>query len=84
MAVIVPFRDLHIEQNRKSHLKRFAPHLVTFLSSKSSSSSLSSDQYKYKLFIIEQSNDSRKFNRGKLLNVGYVEAKKQGERRGAL
>lgn len=30
------------------------------------------------IYIIEQTNDGRKFNRGKLLNVGYDLAKKDG------
>jgi hypothetical protein len=32
----------------------------------------------YKIFIIEQTDDGEKFNRGKLLNVGYTLAKAEG------
>jgi len=68
VAIIVPFRDLHPSQNRSHHLSLFCPHIHTFLSS---SSSLTS----HHIFIIEQSSDSLKFNRGKLLNIGYDLAK---------
>jgi predicted glycosyltransferase involved in capsule biosynthesis len=34
--------------------------------------------FNYKIFIIEQSDDSRKFNRGQLLNCGFEYAKKWG------
>ncbi len=36
----------------------------------------------YHIYIIEQSNDERKFNRGKLLNIGFDIAKKNKCRRG--
>jgi hypothetical protein len=32
----------------------------------------------FKIFIIEQSDDGRKFNRGKLLNIGFDLAVKEG------
>lgn len=32
----------------------------------------------FKIYIIEQSNDGRKFNRGKLLNIGFDIAQKDG------
>ena len=32
----------------------------------------------YCIYIVEQSDDSRKFNRGKLLNVGFEKAKLEG------
>ncbi len=32
----------------------------------------------FRIYIIEQSNDGRRFNRGKLLNIGYDLAKKDG------
>lgn len=34
--------------------------------------------HNFKLFIIEQSDDGRKFNRGKLLNIGFDLAAKEG------
>ena len=32
----------------------------------------------YRIYIIEQSADGRKFNRGQLLNAGYVLARRDG------
>lgn len=58
IAIIVPYRD-NPSQNRKEHLKQFLQHFKTYLSG-----------FQYKVFIIEQSDDNKKFNRGKLLNIG--------------
>lgn len=63
IAIIVPFRDLHSQQRRSQQLAKFIPLMTQFLQHA---------QMPFKLFIIEQSNDNRKFNRGKLLNVGYA------------
>ena len=67
IAIIVPFRDLHVEQNRKIQLHQFIPHMVSFLSKQST--------YDYHIYIIQQPDDGLKFNRGKLLNIGYKLAK---------
>jgi len=72
VAIIVPFRDLHAAQNRAKHLKAFVPHMVQFLS-KQQKEGLVSD---FHVYIMEQSDDGRKFNRGKLLNIGFDMAKK--------
>jgi len=72
VAIIVPFRDLHAAQNRAKHLKAFIPHMVQFLS-KQKKDGLVSD---FHIYIMEQSDDGRKFNRGKLLNIGFDMAKK--------
>mmetsp|Transcript_13354 Transcript_13354/g.20020 ORF Transcript_13354/g.20020 Transcript_13354/m.20020 type:complete len:371 (+) Transcript_13354:35-1147(+) len=69
VAIVVPFRDLHKEQNRLRHLKQFIPEMLKYMNQSTSP---------YHLFIIEQSNDNRKFNRGKLLNIGFDIAMKQG------
>jgi hypothetical protein len=68
-AVIVPFRDLHKSQKRKEHLDTFIPAMSKYLSQAN---------VPFKIFIVEQSDDGRKFNRGKLLNIGfkYAEAQK--------
>ena len=76
-AIIVPFRDLHIEQNRRKHLEEFIPYMVQFLNN-SPSNANKTCTYTYEIYIIQQSNDNRKFNRGKLLNIGYDIAKKKG------
>lgn len=69
VAVIVPFRDLEAEQQRSKHLREFVPALTSFLLQA---------QVPFKIYIIEQSRDERKFNRGKLLNVGFDIAASEG------
>lgn len=64
VAIIVPFRDLHPEQNRSAHLQQFIPHMLQFLAT-------AKGIRNYGIYIVEQSDDGRKFNRGKLLNVGF-------------
>ena len=71
VAIIVPFRDLDPKQSRYDHLRVFVPYMTSFLSNTNSNTN-------FKIFIIEQSNDERKFNRGKLLNIGFDIAKKSG------
>ena len=66
VAIIVPYRDLHQEQCRKKQLDRFIPDMTTFLQQHPAAS--------FKIYIIEQNNDDRKFNRGKLLNIGFEKA----------
>lgn len=68
-AIIVPYRDNKL-QNRKEHLDTF----IKFWKSKESSLK----NYTYKIFIIEQSDDNRKFNRGQLCNLGFLAAEKEG------
>jgi hypothetical protein len=70
VAIIVPFRDLDKNNYRTNQLKRFIPYMSDFLDK--------STKTKYCIYIIEQSNDGRKFNRGKLLNIGYEIAKQDG------
>lgn len=70
VAIIVPFRDLHPEQNRSAHLKQFVPHMTGFLKTSDAIST-------FHIYIVEQSSDGYKFNRGKLLNIGFDIAKKK-------
>eukprot|EP01038_Epipyxis_sp_PR26KG_P013138 gene13138-17606_t len=67
IAIIVPFRDLNREQMRGKQLTQFIKHFEVFLQGQD-----------YKLYILEQSNDARKFNRGKLLNIGFDYSMKYG------
>ena len=67
VAIIVPYRD-QIEENRKMQLKIFIKHFNKFLK----------DYDLWKIFIIKQTFDNNKFNRGKLLNVGFKLAEKEG------
>lgn len=60
VAIIVPFRDLHTAQKRSEHLKRFVPEMSQFLSTRN-----------FVIYIIEQSDDKKEFNRGALLNTGF-------------
>jgi len=68
-AIIVPYRDNKI-QNRKDQLDTF----IKFWTSKKT---LLKD-YTYKIFIIEQTNNNDKFNRGQLCNLGVLLAEKEG------
>jgi len=67
IAIIVPYRD-QIKENRKIQLKIFIDHMTKFLKKYDS----------WKIFIIKQTFDNNKFNRGKLLNIGYKIAEKEG------
>jgi N-terminal region of glycosyl transferase group 7/WW domain len=67
VAIIVPYRDLHPAQHRAAHLAKFVPHMVKFLTKLKNLGSVSD----FHVYVVEQSADSRKFNRGKLLNIGF-------------
>lgn len=73
VAIIVPYRDLHASQNRAKHLSKFIPYMKHYLSNLVTNNKLQD----YHIYIIEQSNDQRKFNRGKLLNIGFDYALKR-------
>lgn len=77
VAIIVPFRDLHPSQQRAQHLAKFVPHMHKFLG-RLMEQKLVSD---YGIYIIDQSDDGRKFNRGKLLNIGFELARKSKRRK---
>ena len=74
VAIIVPYRDLHVSQHRAQHLATFVPHMHTFLGNVRTHKMISD----YHIYIVEQSDDGRKFNRGKLLNIGFDLARKSG------
>lgn len=67
IAIIIPFRDLEKEQKRSGQLKIIVSYMSDYLK-----------QYDYKIFVIEQTDDGRKFNRGQLLNIGFQFAEKEG------
>jgi hypothetical protein len=77
VAIIVPFRDLHNEQKRSEHLSKFVPHMIQFLGDLQNKERKISD---FHIYIVEQSDDRRKFNRGKLLNIGFDLARKHKPR----
>eukprot|EP00095_Tigriopus_kingsejongensis_P003317 maker-scaffold612_size124412-snap-gene-0.20 protein:Tk03317 transcript:maker-scaffold612_size124412-snap-gene-0.20-mRNA-1 annotation:"unnamed protein product" len=60
VGILVPFKD------RESHLKSFTNHIHPFLQKQN---------LNYRIYIINQAHPE-KFNRGKLFNVGFVEALK--------
>ena len=64
-AIVVPFREQR-EQDRAAQLRRFHTHMSGFLRGA-----------RYLIVVVQQSHDSRAFNRGQLLNVGFAEAKRQ-------
>ena len=76
VAVIVPFRDVHAEQKRAAHLQAFVPHMIQFLTKCQKRNLISN----FHIYIVEQSNDGLKFNRGKLLNIGFDVARKSKKR----
>ena len=63
VGIIVPYR------NRKKQLEIFKEEIVKFL--------LKSLEAQYTIIVVDQV-DKKKFNRGKLLNIGFIEAKKRG------
>ena len=66
VAIIVPYRNQILER-RKKQLKIFLKYMQEFLR-----------PYKdWKIFVIKQSFDNNKFNRGKLLNIGFKIAEKE-------
>ena len=62
LGVIVPYR------NRESHLSKFTDETTAYLKSK---------KIDFEIVVVEQSDD-KPFNRGKLLNIGYLKAKELG------
>ena len=60
IAILIPFRD-DDTLVRTQQLDRFIHHMYKYLKG-----------YSYTIFVIEQTDDGRKFNRGKLLNIGFL------------
>jgi len=67
IGIIVPFRDLDKEKTRTNQLKQFIEYFSDYLK-----------DYNYKIYVIEQNNDGLKFNRGALLNIGFIYANIDG------
>lgn len=63
LGIIVPYR------NREDQLQRFKKEIPDFLKNQSIT--------EYSIIVVNQT-DKKKFNRGKLLNIGFLEAEKQG------
>lgn len=69
VAIIVPFRDISKDKTRTRQLDRFVPTMVAYLKATDTN---------FHIYIVNQSDDGRKFNRGKLLNIGFDLAVKEG------
>ena len=69
-SVIVPYRD-NAYQNRQQQLDKFVPYITDYLRQLG-------ENYDFSIIVVEQSQDGRKFNRGKLLNVGFRIAQERG------
>ena len=67
IAIIIPFRDSESSKPRTKQLNKLTDYFQSYLAG-----------YDYKIFVIEQSEDRRKFNRGQLLNIGFEIADSQG------
>jgi len=67
IAIIVPFRDSDKIKPRSKQLNQFVEWMNSYLAGN-----------EYKIFVIEQSEDGRKFNRGQLLNIGFEMANSEG------
>lgn len=64
-AIIIPFRDnLDGSQVRYNQLLKFIDYMPKYLSKLGK-------KYEFKIIIVEQ-NNSKKFNRGRLLNIGFL------------
>lgn len=66
--ILVPYRARGINRFRKEQLKKFLRHMKEYMS-------IVHPDIRYKLVIIEQNNDLM-FNRGILLNIGFLEREK--------
>ncbi|CAN0342772.1 unnamed protein product [Ectocarpus sp. 8 AP-2014] len=73
VAVVVPYRDLDPAQRRSAHLEQFVPYMEDFLERAGGAGG------EFRVYVVEQSaDDGLKFNRGKLLNIGFDLARKEG------
>ncbi|MEL6348225.1 MAG: hypothetical protein AAFV53_34265, partial [Myxococcota bacterium] len=67
LAILVPYR------NRAAHLKEFLPHMRSYLTTLEAMGQLT-----WSIHIIEQLGEQR-FNRGKLLNCGFMLTRDQAD-----
>jgi hypothetical protein len=68
IAIVVPFRE-QPEQSRSAQIRQFAAHMHAFLGARKGRSGR-----RFVIVVVHQSDDGRKFNRGQLLNIGFLEA----------
>ena len=60
IAIIIPFRDNTKDKTRMKQLHQLSAYFDKYLTA-----------YNFEIFVVEQSDDGRKFNRGQLLNIGF-------------
>lgn len=72
MTIIVPFRAQTKSDPRNKHLKDFKDSMTEFLQKVHNRFVLENIDADIKVVIVEQSKDNNKFNRGALLNAGYL------------
>ena len=65
IAIIVPFRK-QTGQNREWELSQFIPHMTKYMNRLIYENKIN----KFHIYVIEQNQSSKKFNRGLLLNIG--------------
>lgn len=79
VAVIVPYRDLDPAQRRSAHLEQFVPYMEDFLGRAVARGAAEGAVGGFRVYVVEQSaDDGLKFNRGKLLNIGFDLARREG------
>ena len=67
-AIIIPFRESDkSKKTRTKQLDRIVKYLGNYLR-----------DVNYMIYVVEQSDDKRKFNRGALLNIGFIAAQEDG------
>ena len=67
IAIIIPYRDPEGNGERTRQLNRF----MTEMNARFETFNCQSPSPTVSVFVVEQSSDERKFNRGKLLNIGF-------------
>lgn len=67
IAIIIPFREHSNSNVRKNQLKKLIKHLNSFFKKQN---------VKHSFYVVKQNSYSQRFNRGKLLNIGFEIAKK--------
>ena len=74
IAIIVPYRDSSPIQKRAEHLQEFISYMGPFMEK---TIKQFNNTASFHIFIMEQTQE-HKFNRGALLNLGFIKASKQG------
>ena len=72
MTIIVPFRAKDKYDERAEHLKKFKTSMKSFLRKVQNEFIKKGVVAEIEVVIVEQSKDKQKFNRGALLNAGYL------------